>query len=229
MRYLGGKTRLAKYLRPVISSFRLPEQLYLEPFLGAAGIFHQMDGPKVGADAHLDLMLMWQALQNGWQPPTAVSESEYLDLKVSSSSALRGFCGFGCAYGGDWFHGYAKDNRGDDYVGQSRRSLLRRIANMTDAVLLHADYKQWDGIESALIYCDPPYSGTSSYSKEIRFDHQEFWDRVRMWSQANTVLVSEFNAPPDFEMVWEKPRSTCLRYSDVRRVRPSEKLFKLRD
>ena len=53
-----------------------------------------------------------------------------------------------------------------------------------------------------IIYCDPPYEGTTSY-KTGAFDHEKFWNWCRMMSQYNTVFVSEYNAPSDFTCIWE--------------------------
>ena len=53
-----------------------------------------------------------------------------------------------------------------------------------------------------VIYCDPPYAGTTGYVDS--FDNEEFWNVVREWSKNNIVLVSEQVAPPDFKVVWQK-------------------------
>ena len=52
-----------------------------------------------------------------------------------------------------------------------------------------------------LVYCDPPYAGTTGY-KTGSFDHGSFFDWCRRQSLTNTVFVSEYNAPPDFIEVW---------------------------
>ena len=58
-------------------------------------------------------------------------------------------------------------------------------------------------ITNSLIYCDPPYQGTTGY-KTGAFNHEEFFEWCRqMKSKGNIVFVSEYNAPDDFELVWQ--------------------------
>ena len=55
---------------------------------------------------------------------------------------------------------------------------------------------------NSVIYCDPPYQSTIGY--ESGFDHQKFWNWVRMMSKSHHVYVSEYSAPSDFKCVWRK-------------------------
>ena len=104
VRYLGGKTRLAKHIANAILTDTPNRKTYLEPMIGGGSVFAAM-APHfdfaVGADIHPDLILMYQALAQGWLPPTYVTEEEYQTLKHDPEpSALRGFVGFGCSFGG---------------------------------------------------------------------------------------------------------------------------------
>ena len=55
-----------------------------------------------------------------------------------------------------------------------------------------------------MIYCDPPYQGTTKYATK-GFDHEDFWQWCReMKAQGHTIFISEYNAPDDFKCVWEK-------------------------
>jgi DNA adenine methylase len=56
--------------------------------------------------------------------------------------------------------------------------------------------------ENTLIYCDPPYAGTSGY-KTGAFDHDKFFNWCREQAKNNIVFVSEYNAPDDFIKVWQ--------------------------
>ncbi len=103
------------------------------------------------------------------------------------------------------------------------------------AVLLQADppvftcidYKNLDsifekGLTNALIYADPPYTGTTGYGKD--FNHAEFWETCRQWANKdNTVIVSELSAPADFVCIWEKPVTRTLNHNG--RNTATEKLF----
>ena len=50
--------------------------------------------------------------------------------------------------------------------------------------------------------CDPPYQGTTGY-KTGAFDHGKFFNWCRDQAKKNVVFVSEYNAPDDFECVWQ--------------------------
>ena len=55
---------------------------------------------------------------------------------------------------------------------------------------------------NSLIYCDPPYKGTTRYATGS-FDHDKFWQWCRdMSDSGHIVFVSEYNAPDDFKCIW---------------------------
>lgn len=56
--------------------------------------------------------------------------------------------------------------------------------------------------------CDPPYKSTSGYATG-GFNHEEFFDWCRdMAKKGNLVFVSEYEAPDDFECVWQGEQKT---------------------
>lgn len=221
MRYQGGKAKIAEDISGVLKYFRESGQTYLEPFLGAASVFSRMAEPKIGSDLSFDLILLWSALKSGWTPPATLSRAEYDELKNYPASALKSFAGFGLSFGGKWFGGYA-DSRVD--AGQAARGLARRAAHMNRSRLVCCSYDSWRP-SGMLIYCDPPYQGTTAYPGQGQFDCGLFWSTMREWSKSNTVFISEFSAPVDFLCVWERARGVYWRYGQAERVRPSEKLF----
>lgn len=76
--------------------------------------------------------------------------------------------------------------------------------------------------------CDPPYQGTTGY-KTGAFNHEEFFQWCRdMKAKGNIVFVSEYNAPDDFEVVWQGEIKT--NFSSQRKEathKAVEKLFKV--
>ena len=74
----------------------------------------------------------------------------------------------------------------------------------------------------SLIYCDPPYAGTTDY--KTKFDHSVFWQWCReKVKEGHTVFVSEYNAPADFVCVWSKNITKNLHTGPGRKT--TEKLF----
>lgn len=81
MQYFGGKARIANDIVKYLKSQRKDGQAYIEPFVGAGWVMEKMDGERYGYDKHSYLIAMFKALQNGWTPPTSISEEEYRYLK----------------------------------------------------------------------------------------------------------------------------------------------------
>lgn len=85
------------------------------------------------------------------------------------------------------------------------------------------DYRNLKFSSPSVIYCDPPYNAPTKYSTG-KFDHDEFWEWVRGVSKDNYVFVSEYNAPIDFECIWQTEINTPLTRGD-RQEKKTEKLF----
>lgn len=94
-----------------------------------------------------------------------------------------------------------------------------KTANQVNIECFNLSYEQVDIPENSVVYCDPPYKGTSSYISD--FDHVKFYQ----WCRNNPYLifVSEYNMPDDFfEMAqWNK---TCTLAAN-NRTKTVEKLF----
>lgn len=223
--YLGGKFRTQKpistFLNTVIKENNIEN--YYEPFCGSCWITHNIEcRDRHASDIHPDLIALWKALQGGWEPPTAISEQEYQDIRYQPSSALRGFVGFACSFGGKWFGGYARSRRERNYCLDGKNSIMRRVPKLKDVEFQCISYNQLNPT-GALIYCDPPYADTTSYS--MKFDSEQFWHKVRQWSQTNKVYVSEYIAPDDFECVLEMQTKTDLKDKNNQLIPRVERLF----
>lgn len=227
MYYLGGKSRIARPLAAFLGAQRRPGQLYLEPFVGAGWVFVRMADPKIGSDIHPDLMMLWQMLQEGWEPPDTVTEEMYRWAREDSSCPphLRAFIGFGCSWGGKWFGGPARCAERRNYARAARDSLLRKQKAVPHAVFVCLDYREWQP-HGMMIYCDPPYEGTTGYDGVGRFDWELFWQTMREWSVDNDVFVSSYQAPADFLTVWEAPTRTAMRDREGRVSPRVERLFR---
>ena len=60
----------------------------------------------------------------------------------------------------------------------------------------------------------------------MTFNYEEFTQTMRDWSKNNIVLISEQNAPDDFECIWEQEVSRSIKAAD--KSKSTEKLFKWR-
>ena len=171
---------------------------------------------------------MYKELQNGWIPPTELSKEEYdyIHKNMEENPYLTGFVGFGCSFSGKWFGGYARNKTGRNYCSNAHNSIVEKMKNLRTAVFECKDYKELKP-HNAIIYCDPPYQGTTQYSKQIvgEFNTYEFWNTMKEWSKDNKVFISEYQAPEDFKCVWEQEVRLDIRNKDNLKEKRIEKLF----
>jgi len=232
MRYFGGKTRTCKEIASILQSNLNKGQLFISPFIGGGWVECLVDGRKECYDRHTYLIAMYKELQTGWKPPKVLSKEQYAYIKnnLDEKPYLTGFVGFGCSFAGKWFGGYAKDSTGRNFCLNAHNSILRKMEGFKDTKFECQDYCDLDP-SGAVIYCDPPYAGTTQYSKNIvgSFDSAKFWDTMRKWSKNNVVFTSEYNAPDDFACVWSQKVKLDIRDADNKKKSRVEKLFTLSD
>jgi DNA adenine methylase len=175
-------------------------------------------------------------MQNGWTPPSFVSEQEYAAAKLlPSPSALKAFVGFGCSYAGKYFGGYARGGHGADAM-TAKSQLTKRIyaANaksqltkgMMDVSFECMDYEQAiAAFDADVVYCDPPYKNTTKFYGLPEMDYERFWEVVRLESERRIIVVSEYEAPSDFVPVLSVATRTDIRSSKGELIPRIEKLF----
>jgi len=230
MRYFGGKTRTCKAIAAIIQSNLKEDQLFISPFVGGGWVECLIKGKKECFDKHTYLIAMYKELQSGWEPPKTLTKEEYNHVKdnLDEKPYLSGFVGFGCSFAGKWFGGYAKDSTDRNFCLNAYNSILRKMEGFIDTRFDCKSYLDLDP-HDAVIYCDPPYCGTTQYSKKIvgDFDSDEFWKKMRKWSEDNVVIVSEYNAPDDFNCVWEQSVKLDIRDANNKKKDRIEKLFSI--
>lgn len=222
MRYLGGKSRIAGWVAEHLLEAGQDCDSYLEPFVGSGAVFarvrpHFKDA--VAADAHPDLIAMWRAVAEGWDPPDHVTREDYQALRSAEPSAWRGLVGFGASFGGKWFGGYV-DTVFDVHHQRDTKPYLKTALNsvqklrpaFASSIIQLCSYADHSPRPGTLVYCDPPYRGTTPYSGFSSFDHDEFWRTMESWSDAGAVVVvSEETAPEGWEPLAVKDRKSMLR------------------
>jgi hypothetical protein len=81
---------------------------------------------------------------------------------------------------------------------EARKAVKKAEATLYDAQLAFVEGKP----------ISPPYEGTTQYRDE--FDHAKFWEWTRRRSRTHSVYVSEYEAPSDFECVWQSDATSSL-------------------
>ena len=219
MSYIGGKARGSKHILAVLNDPRLDGYDYLEPFVGMGHVLRRVANKRsyTASDANPLVMRLLTAIQDREALPP-VSNERYAELRAATDevSIERACAAFQYSFNGREFggyvHTYTRANGTVDDIPGSRANYYTALASspsFQSATLSHRDYRTHNPT-NALIYCDPPYQGTTCYKGTPPFDHAAFWQTVRDWSVDNIVLVSEYAAPPDFTCVASRPKPSCL-------------------
>lgn len=213
MKYMGSKNRHAKELLSIILKDRSHNQWYVEPFVGGFNMIDKVEGNRIANDSHFYLIELFKAIQEGWIPPSEISEETYNSIRKNKElypSRLVGFVGFGCSYSGKWFGGYARGNTSNgearNYALESKKNLLKQ--DLEGIIIYNKSYFDLQIPKNSIIYCDPPYANTTKYKDD--FDHEIFWNWVREQTKYHKIFVSEYSAPDDFECIWQKKVNNTL-------------------
>ena len=245
---MGSKSRIAKYIVPIIQSFidKSGYTTYYEPFVGGANVIDKIKCPnRVGFDANRYLIALLNHVKYEGLLADKVTKEEYDRVRdfyngkgeEKFSDWYVGNVGFLASYNGRFFDGgYAKPGyertknglRYRDYYQECKRNLDEQAPNLRDITFLVADINDWDwngldNFQNAVFYFDPPYKGTKQYGVSKDFDYDRFYDICRKLSRDNIVIVSEENMPDDFVEIWHKPISRSIKVTD--KSYSTEKLY----
>lgn len=225
---MGSKNRISKYIVPLMTACRVPGQWWVEPFVGGGNIIDKVDGNRLGADINkyaIDALIsIRDYIDNLPKTNAQFTENDYKELRKSDTYRHKGYAGFAFSYGGKWLGGWRRDKTGKrDYVAESFKNAVKQSPNLQNVRFIHSAYYDLQIPPHSLIYCDPPYKGTTGYNNT--FDHELFWkwcvDRSK---EGHIVFISEYNAPGEFSCIWEKGIVSSLT-QDTGSKRGTEKLF----
>ena len=234
MKYMGSKNRIAKHILPIMLK-EMEEKGYttwVEPFVGGGNMIDKVPDKyeRIGCDLNEHTIAAMLAIRDFPDSlPCTVTEEEYKSIKGTPPSPIPSWIRFVCSVGGKFENGYARDKTERNYAQEGKRNALKQSPNIQTVEFLCCSYLDLtESITNSIIYCDPPYQNTTGY-KTGQFNHEEFFDWCRlMKSKGNVVFVSEYNAPEDFELVWQGEIKT--NFSSTRKSATHnavEKLFKV--
>lgn len=228
MQYMGSKSRVAKHILPIMLENR-NGRTWVEPFVGGANMIDKVDGKRIGADNNkqvIDALVMIRDYPKDLPKSNLeYTEKDYNRAKNSDfSNPIDCFAMFTYSFGYKFRGGWSRAKDGKDYVGIAYRVAQKQSPKLKDIDFVHRCYQELEVPDNSLIYCDPPYEGTTKYKGG--FDHSEFWEWCRIKAkEGHQVFISEYNAPNDFKEVWSKESYTNFdsnrKTKDVR----VEKLF----
>lgn len=205
MIYQGSKSRLAKYIVPIINSYT-ENKVFVDACCGGCNIianpkYKITAEKKIAYDNNKYLIALLNKFKNDKPEFIDISEEEYKRVKENKDSYddwYVGYVGFLSSFGAGFFNGYGRDNTRNRTLGAYRGICKQDFSNI--------EIKQQDLFDlsekNAVIYIDPPYKNTKKY--KVEFDYDKFWDKAKELSRNNIVLVSEQTVPDNVEILLEK-------------------------
>lgn len=231
MKYMGSKNRIAKHLLPIMLAECEKHGIikWIEPFVGGANMIDKVPDSfeRIGYDLNPHTIAALIGIRDHVEEfPCEVSEDYFKSLKGKPPHPITSWIRSHCAFGGLFGNTYARNNRGTNYCMEGRKNTIKQSERIKTVSLFCDSYENLSFI-NCLIYCDPPYQGTSGY-KTGAFDHEKFFDWCREQAKNNIVFVSEYNAPDDFECVWQGEVKTNFASTRKKATHNAvEKLFKV--
>ncbi|MGL5330692.1 MAG: DNA adenine methylase [Peptostreptococcaceae bacterium] len=240
MKYMGSKSRLAKFIVPIIQ--RMIDEngigTYIEPFVGGANMIDKIKcSNKIGYDKSKELIALLNHAKASCDYPEDIPKDLYDKVRTSFNKnddtytdLEKGIAGFLASCKGRFFDGgYSGTRTGKNgitrnYYDEAKRNLIKQSPNLKDTTFIHiGTYSNIEIPNGSLVYCDPPYKDTKQYGTSKGFNHDDFWQWVRDISANNIVLVSELQSPDDFEEIWSQELKIAMN-NDTSKTN-TEKLF----
>ena len=226
MIYMGSKNRIAKHILPIMLEQR-GEMPWVEPFVGGGNMIDKVDGDRAGYDLNPDainaLILIRDSPELIPKDNTEFTEEDYKNRGQDHDPHVASFASFVYSFGSKHWGGWARNSKGDDYVRRGYNNAAKQSPKLKGAKFQCLSYDKIRFDQRSVIYCDPPYKGTTKYKGG--FDHKEFWKWCqRKANEGHIVFVSEYSAPSGTRILWEKELFSTLRRNDPSQ-KTSEKLF----
>lgn len=208
MKYMGSKNRIAKHILPIMLKEAEKHNItqWVEPFVGGANMIDKVPSTftRIGADLNGHVIQALIDIKDRVEElPEFFSFEERKFWKEQPPTRLKSWACIVTSFGADLKGGYAREKGSDEstFCGYGKRNAKKQSPMLKGVRLINCSYSDLGFDKPSLIYCDPPYQGTSGY-KTGSFNHEAFFEWcVQKKQEGHIVFVSEYNAP--FECVWQ--------------------------
>lgn len=236
MKYMGSKSRIARDILPIMLSKRKLGQFWVEPFVGGANIIDKVDGNRIGSDLNQHVISALKLIVDGKTP---ANNSEYTEADYKNhadifrtggtpeNANLASYAMIAFSFGAKWIGGWSRGKRSDgsprDYVEEQHKASEKQKSLIAGVDFRSVAYNELIIPPESIIYCDPPYQGTTRYRD--KFDNAAFWQWCReKVSDGHTVFVSEYTSPDDFVCIWSKDLGVSVARNGSHKI-ATERLF----
>lgn len=218
---MGSKARVVKELMPIILKDRQPHQWFVDMFCGGGSMAQNAGGNVIANDKNKYLVAVFQGLQEGREGMRHIPREMYNRAREEFKAGINeefddfdlGWIGLLASFRGKFYGGYSGHNvvESKDYITKAIENVDRQAPYIQDIHFMSNSYEDYVFTEPCIIYCDPPYIGTTGYRVALDFDHEHFWQWCRERTmEGHQVFISEYEAPADFACIWEKQIANTL-------------------
>lgn len=237
MVYLGCKAQIADWLIPILNNVIEKYEItnYYEPFVGGANVIDKVKCEhKVGNDKNKPLIALLEVARDNFDMIPKNGDKEWFDraraIYTGKSDEkmddyLIGAIGWLAGYSGKGLVGsYANDSGTRHYYTERYNNLKAQAPNLQGIEFTCAEYQTLEIPNGSLVYCDPPYEGTTGYGYawERQFNYDEYWNWVREKSKNSYVICSEEHFPKDFIIIAQQDKRRTV--AQTKRQTKIEKL-----
>lgn len=203
MQYLGGKSKLIKRIAAVIKEFNPSPEFIWEPFCGGTGATVGLarafpEALVIASDWSADLMEAIKFLDEGGTIE-GLDDEKFKATRAMASPYDKAVQYF-MTFGGMPMSGPARPF--DEYERNLAASQKRLIDTPNIIFRPAMSYEEVRPLPGHVVYCDPPYAGTTGYKGTPKFDHDKFWNWALETSKVCDVFVSEKTVPIRADVVW---------------------------
>lgn len=238
MRYMGGKSRLAKDIGLIINNIANLENInnYYEPFCGGCAVAEVVNiKNRHCSDLNKFMIALLKKLAEEpiWEYKY-VTEEEWYDVKANQNTgkypdwyiAWVGIC---CSFRGKWFAGYSgeittQDGKLMNYQEGVYKNIRIEQQLLQGIRFKHCSYKDVHIEPNSIIYCDPPYANTVGYMTG-KFEHEQFYSWCIEQSKNKLVIISEYWMPKEFMCIAEIEVSGGIGNGRAEEYKPIERLY----
>ena len=225
MHYFGGKFKISKDLANVLNPITKGKP-FVDLFCGACNVVEKITtaSSRMANDNNPYLVALLKAIQDGYEPPTCVTREQYNYVMnhLDENPVLSGFVGIGCSFSGGWKNGYARPvNSSHNFPKEAHNTLLRQKPKLGGVTFTSCDYNNASIPVGAVVYCDPPYKGTTNKYYAKKFDYDAFIEWVEANKGKYDIYISEYKEnlaqwPTSYEVVWKK--ESCQEMSNRKKT-----------
>lgn len=228
MKYMGGKSKLAKYILQQIEKNVVIDEYdwWIEPFVGGGGMIDKVEWSRlgrVGSDLSKECILALEYIKNMEKEvdfPKNNKDFTEEDYKNQKEQVKRGeltglncYTGYALSYGGKFYGGWRRDKEERrDYIAEAYRAAQKQSKAFQSVDLETSSYLDLVIPEKSIVYCDIPYKSTTNYTTNSKnsFNHEQFYQWCIDNQTKHRIFVSEYFMPSEFVCIWEKERASSL-------------------